>query len=126
MTTYTRGEKIASSNDRKLRDKAISVRDFKAGQTLIIGEFLGTKALDSKEYRNDDGTPKQFKIHTFKNEDGKEIDVWGCAELDRLLENQAGKSMEIVYQGKQKKKSKSGQPYSSHAFDLFEAAPEAE
>lgn len=100
--------------------KYVKYSEASPGQTLAIGTFKGTELVKAYD-------PKQPDVpqHTIIDEDGQEIKLNSAGQLNHILRGVSpGTTIEVVYLGKEKIKSKTGRVVEANQFEVNELCDE--
>lgn len=92
------------------------------GETLALGVYKGTELVKAYD-------PKQPDVpqHTVIDEDGTEVKLNSAGQLNHILRGVSpGTTIEVVYLGKEKIKSKTGRTVEANQFEVNELVDESE
>lgn len=92
------------------------------GETIALGVYKGTELVKAYD-------PKQPDVpqHTVVDEDGQEIKLNSAGQLNHILRGVSpGTTIEVVYLGKEKIKSKTGRVVEANQFEVNELVDETE
>lgn len=102
--------------------KYVKYSEAKPGETVALGVFKGTDLVKAYD-------PKQPDVpqHTIIDEDGLELKLNSAGQLNHILRGVTpGTTIEVVYLGKEKIKSKTGRIVEANQFEVNELVDDAE